>query len=139
MVGISSTLQRLLNNLSFELTNSQKVSIDEISNDLCKPDRMIRLLQGDVGSGKTIVALAGLFHVAGSLKQGAMMAPTELLARQHYESVKDLCLKSNINVSILTGKTKQKDREKVLNDLKEGKIDGQNGFMRLDYNLLPRQ
>jgi len=116
-------VKELLNNLSFELTNSQKVSIDEISNDLCKPDRMIRLLQGDVGSGKTIVALAGLFHVAGSLKQGAMMAPTELLARQHYESIKDLCLKSNINVSILTGKTKQKDREKVLNDLKEGKID----------------
>ena len=51
------------------------------------------------------------------------MAPTELLAKQHYESIKDLCLKSDINVSILTGKTKQKDREKVLNDLKEGKID----------------
>ena len=123
IVDKNQLVRELLNNLSFELTNSQKISIEEISNDLSKSDRMIRLLQGDVGSGKTIVALAGLFHTAGSLKQGAMMAPTELLARQHYEGIRDLCLKSNVSVNILTGKTKQKDREIILKDLKEGKID----------------
>ena len=85
IIDKNQLVRELLNNLSFELTNSQKISIEEISGDLSKSDRMIRLLQGDVGSGKTIVALAGLFHTAGSLKQGAMMAPTELLARQHYE------------------------------------------------------
>ena len=123
IIDKNQLVRELLNNLSFELTNSQKISIEEISNDLSKSDRMIRLLQGDVGSGKTIVALAGLFHTAGSLKQGAMMAPTELLARQHYEGIRDLCLKSNISVNILTGKTKQKDREIILKDLKQGKID----------------
>ena len=109
--------------LAFKLTDDQVSAYEEISADIATQTPMLRLLQGDVGSGKTIVALAGLFHTAGSLKQGAMMAPTELLARQHYEGIRDLCLKSNVSVNILTGKTKQKDREIILKDLKEGKID----------------
>ena len=113
----------VISKLDFSLTNDQTKTLKEINKDLCSDQKMFRLLQGDVGSGKTIVALAGLFHTAGSLKQGAMMAPTELLARQHYEGIKDLCIKSNINVNILTGKTKQKDKETILKDLKEGKID----------------
>ena len=99
-----------------------KRQIKEISEDLERPIRMIRLLQGDVGSGKTIVALAAIFQVSGNDKQSAMMAPTELLARQHYESLKDLCFKSNINIEILTGKTKRLERERILDDLKKGKI-----------------
>ena len=115
-------MDSLYKNIPFELTNSQKVAIEEISQDLEKPSRMIRLLQGDVGSGKTIVALAAIFQVSGNNKQSAMMAPTELLARQHYESLKDLCFKSNINIEILTGKTKRLERERILDDLKNGKI-----------------
>ena len=116
-------VNNLLKNLPFELTNSQKTSIKEIINDLNKTERMIRLLQGDVGSGKTIVALAGLFHCAGSSKQGVMMAPTELLARQHFEGLKDLCFKSGISINILTGKIKSKERKIILNDIANGKID----------------
>ena len=116
-------VNNLFKNLPFELTGSQKTSIKEIIDDLNKTDRMIRLLQGDVGSGKTIVALAGLFHCAGSSKQGVMMAPTELLARQHFDGLKDLCFKSGINVNILTGKTKSKDKELILNDIVNGNTD----------------
>lgn len=119
----NTLLNSLYKNIPFELTNSQKVAIEEISQGLEKPNRMIRLLQGDVGSGKTIVALAALFQASGNSKQAAMMAPTELLARQHFESIKNLCLKSNIKVEILTGKTKRLDRERIVNDLSAGDID----------------
>jgi ATP-dependent DNA helicase RecG len=119
----NALLNSLYKNIPFELTNSQKVAIDEISKGLEKPNRMIRLLQGDVGSGKTIVALTALFQTAGNSKQAALMAPTELLARQHYESIKNFCLKSNIKVEILTGKTKKLDRERIVNDLSIGEID----------------
>ena len=119
----NNLLDSLYKNIPFELTNSQKIAIEEISQGLEKPNRMIRLLQGDVGSGKTIVALAGLFQASGSSKQAAMMAPTELLARQHFEGIKDLCAKSNINVQILTGKTKKSERDSIIYDLSNGKID----------------
>ena len=123
IVKDNNLLDSLYKNIPFELTNSQKIAIEEISKGLEKPNRMIRLLQGDVGSGKTIVALAGLFQASGNSKQAAMMAPTELLARQHFEGIKDLCAKSNINVQILTGKTKKSERESIIYDLSNGKID----------------
>ena len=113
-----------LNKLPFELTNDQTNVINEIENDIYSNKRMMRLLQGDVGSGKTVVAFLSMLPFIENKKQVAFMVPTSILATQHYEWIKNLCdNNSNINVAILTGKIKGKKREKILNDLKDGKID----------------
>jgi len=109
--------------LPFQLTNSQAKAIEEINADLAKPVRMLRLLQGDVGAGKTVVALAALAQVIETGAQGALMAPTEILARQHYASMLPLCEKSGIRLALMTGKDSQKERRLRQEQLDAGEID----------------
>ncbi|MDR0798895.1 MAG: ATP-dependent DNA helicase RecG [Dysgonamonadaceae bacterium] len=109
-------------NLPFELTNAQKRVIKEIRQDMNNGRQMNRLLQGDVGSGKTLVALLSMLIALDNGFQAALMAPTEILATQHYETIKELLQGLDVEVSILTGSTKKKEREKLLPALKEGKI-----------------
>ncbi len=114
--------KNLLNKLDFKLTNDQKKSLDEINNDLKSNQKMFRLLQGDVGSGKTIVALCAAANVVKSGFQVAVMAPTEILARQHYNLAITIFDK-NINSEILSSKTQIKEKKNIINKLKEKKID----------------
>lgn len=108
--------------LPFTLTNSQQQSIAEIEEDLRKPERMLRLLQGDVGSGKTLVGLVAMADVVESGSQTGFMAPTELLARQHFQTMKPLCDAAGLTIAILTGKDKQSHRKAVLAALDSGEI-----------------
>ncbi len=105
----------------FELTNDQKVAIDQINSDLKSNQKMFRLLQGDVGSGKTIVALIAAANVISSGFQVSLMVPTEILAKQHYNLANKLFDK-NINIKILTSKTEYKERNAILKDLKSNQI-----------------
>lgn len=115
--------EKLLSALPFSLTVGQKNVLSEIEEDLKKPNLMCRLLQGDVGSGKTIVALMAASHVIACGKQAAIMAPTEILARQHYLSLKPLADKVGIRVGLLTAREKGKIRELLLEQLGHGDID----------------
>ncbi len=110
------------NYLPFKLTEAQKKVLKEIRKDLGSGGQMNRLLQGDVGSGKTVVALLTLLMGIGSDLQGALMAPTEILARQHYIGLSELLEKTAIRVEILTGSTKTKERRKIHADLLTGEI-----------------
>jgi len=114
---------KILRAFPWPLTASQKTAISEINADLEKPLRMLRLLQGDVGSGKTIVALLAAANVIEAGAQAAIMAPTEILARQHFASIADLCKSGGIRVEILTGREKGKIREDILARLAGGEID----------------
>lgn len=117
-------LQReVIGALPFQLTGSQSKAIEEINEDLAKPVRMLRLLQGDVGAGKTVVALAALAQVIETGAQGGLMAPTEILARQHYASMKPLCDKAGIRLALMTGKDSQKERRNRQEQLDVGDID----------------
>ena len=117
--GIIQT--KILNNLPFKFTEDQKVSIGDILDDLKKPERMNRLLQGDVGSGKTIVAFIGLIAAVEAGGQGALMAPTEILARQHFETLSPLAEKVGVSLCLLTGRDKGNLRRNKLANIKEGK------------------
>ena len=97
--------------------------INEIFKDMLSPRPMTRLLQGDVGSGKTIVALSALLLAAENNYQSAFMAPTEILATQHFITLKNQLKNLKVNVEILTSKTTKKNKDKILKDLAEGKID----------------
>ncbi len=101
-------------NLPFELTNAQKKVIKEIRQDVNNGRQMNRLLQGDVGSGKTLVALMSMLIALDNGYQAAMMAPTEILAAQHYETIKEMVFGLNVEVRLLTGSTKKKEREELL-------------------------
>lgn len=116
-------VERFISKLPFSLTTDQLNSVDDIYKDLTGNKRMNRLLQGDVGSGKTIVAFIAMYINYLSGYQSAMMAPTEILAIQHYENFKKLFKDYNINVSLLIGKLSLKEKKKIYNDLKLGKID----------------
>ncbi len=109
--------------LPFELTNAQKRCIGEIEGDLAQTAPMLRLLQGDVGSGKTLVALMALLSAVEEGYQGAFLAPTEILARQHYEGLQKLLAGLPVNLAILTGRDKGKIREATLMGLMDGSID----------------
>ena len=109
--------------LPFELTLAQKRVIKEIRNDLGSNAQMNRLLQGDVGSGKTIVALMSLLIALDNGFQACLMAPTEILSVQHYNSLIELCNKLNISIFILTGSTKTSDRKIIHEKLENGEID----------------
>ena len=108
--------------LPFALTPSQKHAIDEIAEDMAQPTRMMRLLQGDVGSGKTVVALAAMLDVVECGAQAALMAPTEILARQHYATLSELAANSGVEIALLTGREKGKPRAAVLERLAAGAI-----------------
>ena len=107
---------KIKNKINFRLTNDQLVAIDQINNDLKSNQKMFRLLQGDVGSGKTIVAFIAAMNVISSGFQVCLMVPTEVLAKQHYMLAKKLFDK-NTNIKILTSKTEYKERKEILNDL----------------------
>ena len=109
--------------LNFELTDAQNRVLKEIRTDLGKPITMNRLLQGDVGSGKTIVAVLAAAIAIGNNVQIAVMAPTEILVRQHYESFKEFSEIGKITCAILVGNTKEGERKKVIDALKTGRID----------------
>jgi ATP-dependent DNA helicase RecG len=110
------------NHMPFELTNAQKRVIKEIRSDLCTGHQMNRLVQGDVGSGKTMVAALSMLIALDNGFQACMMAPTEILARQHCEGISELLSPMGIRVEILTGTVKGKVKKQLLLDLKEGKI-----------------
>ena len=114
--------KRIIDQLDFSLTKDQTKTLKEINNDLCSSTKMFRLLQGDVGSGKTIVALISGLNVVNSGFQVALMAPTEILARQHYE----LALKifpNNIKVEFISGKSSYKEKKIILDKLIKNQID----------------
>ena len=113
----------ILENLSFELTKSQKNVLKEINVDLKSDTRMFRVIQGDVGSGKTIVSLLAIGNVVESKYQCALMAPTEILAKQHFDLAKKIFVNTKIRIEFLTGKTEIKKRKKIINDLKNGNLD----------------
>ena len=117
----SSSLNEIKKKIKFQLTNDQTKALDEITKDLKSNQKMFRLLQGDVGSGKTIVALITCLNVVKSNYQVGFMAPTEILARQHYDLAKNV-LGKNVNISLLTGKTEYKERKKILKDLIDNNI-----------------
>ena len=113
-------IDELINKLPFKLTIDQLKSLDEIINDLNSNNRMNRLLQGDVGSGKTIVALLSIYGMVKSGYQCALMAPTEILAKQHYDNFKKLL---DINIELLTGSITKKKKEEISRNLLNGEID----------------
>ena len=113
----------LIKNLPFKLTSSQIKVLNEINIDLLSNKRMFRILQGDVGSGKTIVSLISIKNVVESGYQCAIMTPTEILAKQHFNLSKKIFKNNKIKIEFLTGKTKPAARKKILGDLQNGKID----------------
>lgn len=108
--------------LPFELTDAQKKVLADIKIDIQKPSAMNRLVQGDVGSGKTVVALIAALHAISSGQQVAMMAPTEILAQQHFKNAKKYLEPLNISIEILTGNMKSTDKREALADVKSGKV-----------------
>ncbi len=108
--------------LPFELTSAQKKVLVDIKTDIQKASAMNRLVQGDVGSGKTVVALIAALHAISSGQQVAMMAPTEILAQQHFKNAKKYLEPLNISVEILTGNMKSADKREALSDVKSGKV-----------------
>jgi len=113
---------KLIDILDFSLTNDQIKAIEEINNDLSSSTKMFRLLQGDVGSGKTIVSLLSAYNTINSGFQVAMMAPTEILAKQHYNLAKKIFPK-NLHIEFISGKTDYKTKKKIIEDLSIQKID----------------
>ena len=111
----------LLKNLNFELTEDQIKVINEISDDLKSNKPMLRLLQGDVGSGKTIVAIFAIIQVVGSGSQAALMAPTEVLAQQHYQNLKQLIKNLDIEITLIVGKQSVKLKKENYENVKNGK------------------
>ena len=115
--------KKIITMLPYKLTNDQTKVLIEINNDLKSNTRMFRIVQGDVGSGKTIVALLTAINVIESNYQCAMMGPTEILSKQHYLLAKEIFKDLNIKIEYLSGKTETKKKRIILKQLKEGKID----------------
>ena len=111
-----------INNLAFSLTKDQIKSLEEINFDLSSSNKMFRLLQGDVGSGKTIISLLAALNTINSGFQVAVMAPTEILARQHYNLAKKIYPKNNI-IELISGKSDYKNKKEILNKLNNNEID----------------
>lgn len=137
------------NNLKFPLTNAQKRVLKEIRLDFLNGKQMNRLLQGDVGSGKTLVALMSMLIAVDNGYQACIMAPTEILANQHLEYFSDFLLGLNVKVELLTGSTTKSERERILSSLAEGEIDIMIGthaliedrvvFNKLGYVIIDEQ
>ena len=132
--------EKLIQDLNFKLTNDQEEAIKIINEDLKSKSRMFRLLQGDVGSGKTIVSMIAAVNCINAGYQTSFMVPTEILAKQHFSFAKKY-LPKNIKIEMLTGKSKYADRKKILENLKLGKIDfliGTHALFqkKVEYNKL---
>jgi ATP-dependent DNA helicase RecG len=121
--GDGSLRKKIIDALPYALTTSQREAAAAIASDLQQPLRMLRLLQGDVGSGKTVVALLAAAAVTEAGKQGALMAPTEILARQHIKTIAPLAERAGLRVAILTGREKGKERRDILARLAAGELD----------------
>lgn len=117
----TSKLDNLISRLPFKLTDSQVNAVEDIKKDFNSPKHMNRLILGDVGSGKTIISFLALYMNYLSGYQGVLMAPTEILINQHYENIKKIL--TDLNIEILTGSTTKKDRDKIIENLKNGQID----------------
>ena len=116
-------LTNIKKKLSFQLTQGQEKVLDEIFNDLSSVKKMLRVLQGDVGSGKTVVAMLAAATVVKSGYQVAFLCPTDLLAKQHYKLFKTILADENINISLLSGKTKLSEQQKVRSQIESSNID----------------
>jgi ATP-dependent DNA helicase RecG len=123
LIGDGKIEARLREALPYSLTGSQEKAVEEIHADLASPERMLRLLQGDVGSGKTVVALMAMARAAEAGGQSALMAPTEILARQHFASISVLAAKAGLRTAILTGREKGKERTEILKSIAGGEVD----------------
>lgn len=121
--GDVNRLDDLIKNLPFELTDDQKTALKEVIDDLNSPKRMNRLLQGDVGSGKTIVAILAMYYNSICGYQSALMAPTEILAVQHFNNIKELLKDTDVRVELLTGSVNKKVKKDIYSELKNGDID----------------
>jgi len=121
--GSGHLQQRVLESLPFALTGSQRQAVAEITADMAASHRMLRLLQGDVGSGKTVVALLAMLAAVESGSQAALMAPTEILARQHHQTIAPLAEAAGVKLALLTGRDKGKARQALLAELADGTID----------------
>ena len=117
----TSKLDNLISSLPFKLTDSQVNAVEDIKKDFNSPKHMNRLILGDVGSGKTIISFLALYMNYLSGYQGVLMAPTEILIKQHYENIKKIL--TDLNIEILTGSTTKKDRDKIIENLKNGQLD----------------
>ncbi|PYE86842.1 ATP-dependent DNA helicase RecG [Phyllobacterium leguminum] len=120
--GDGNLAGQVLEALPYSLTGSQQKAVADIIADLKQPERMLRLLQGDVGSGKTVVGLLAMAHAAEAGSQSALMAPTEVLARQHYATIAPIADKAGLKAALLTGREKGRERQQILDDLKSGAI-----------------
>lgn len=126
LAGISNPLKgtytaKLRDMLPFTLTKGQEQAIAEISTDLASNEAMLRLLQGDVGSGKTMVAFMAMAQIAENGGQSALMAPTEVLAQQHFDTIAPLARAIGLETVLLTGREKGKSRERLVDDIRNGK------------------
>jgi ATP-dependent DNA helicase RecG len=122
LVGDGGLVSRIRQALPYALTGSQEAALFDIMADLAAPDRMLRLLQGDVGAGKTVVALLAMARAAEAGGQAALMAPTEILARQHFATIAPLAEAAGLRAAVLTGREKGRERQAVLDGLADGSI-----------------
>ena len=136
-----SKVNKFISKLPYELTKDQNTAVNTIIKDLKGPNRMNRLLQGDVGSGKTIVSFIAMYANYLSGYQSALMAPTEILATQHFSNLKNIFANYNLNVALLTGSTPKKEKDLIYEELKNGDVDivvGTHALIQDDvtyYNL----
>jgi ATP-dependent DNA helicase RecG len=121
-VGDGELRERARATLPYRLTGAQERVLAEIVHDMADHHRMLRLLQGDVGSGKTIVALLAMLAAVETGRQGVLMAPTEILARQHYATINPICERIGVAVALLTGRDKGKPRARTLDALSDGRV-----------------
>jgi ATP-dependent DNA helicase RecG len=122
IVGNGSLRGKVMAALPYSLTGAQQQALAEIDADLASPHRMLRLLQGDVGSGKTVVALLAMLNAVEAGAQAALLAPTDILARQHLATIEPLAAAAGLSVALLTGRDRAKTREPILRGLAEGSL-----------------
>jgi ATP-dependent DNA helicase RecG len=120
--GNGALRRRIVGKLPYTLTKSQEQALGEIVADMAEPSRMLRLLQGDVGSGKTVVALLAMANAVEAGGQAALLAPTDILARQHFATLEPLCKSAGLEIALLTGRDKGKAREATLAQLASGAL-----------------
>jgi ATP-dependent DNA helicase RecG len=123
IVSQSDLPEKFLSNLPFDLTTAQKKVITEIKNDILSSKKMLRLLQGDVGSGKTIIAIYAALLMVGAKKQACIIVPISILATQHFSYLQKFLQNLDVKIALLTSKTKKKERKQILLDLENGAID----------------